>query len=175
MVVGGFLSVIGLALSCYKNELFEFGYSWLLAFMFYYSLALGALFLVMVHHLTGAGWSLGIRRFCEHLASSARLAIDRDVSAGRNFCEAHLSVDELVIRLPIISWRQNIPCSRCPASMSRRRYFFAILWFLSWRLSSLSLQQDKTGAPECTRKMCFHSGWGIVALALLMTFPACSG
>ena len=54
MVVGGFLSVVGLALSCYKNELFEFGCSWLLAFLFYYSLALGALFLVMVHHLSGA-------------------------------------------------------------------------------------------------------------------------
>ena len=37
--------------------------------MFYYSIALGALFLVMVHHLTDAGWSVGIRRFCEHLAS----------------------------------------------------------------------------------------------------------
>jgi hypothetical protein len=48
----------------------EFGsVAWLLAFMFYYSIALGALFLVMVHHLTDAGWSVGIRRFCEHLAS----------------------------------------------------------------------------------------------------------
>ena len=37
--------------------------------MFYLSLALGALFLVMVHHLTDAGWSVGIRRFCEHIAS----------------------------------------------------------------------------------------------------------
>ena len=37
--------------------------------MFYLSIALGALFMVMVHHLTDAGWSVGIRRFCEHLAS----------------------------------------------------------------------------------------------------------
>ena len=33
------------------------------------AIALGALFLVMVHHLTDAGWSVGIRRFCEHIAS----------------------------------------------------------------------------------------------------------
>ena len=39
----------------------EFGFSWLLAFMFYLSLALGALFLVILHHLTDAGWSVGIR------------------------------------------------------------------------------------------------------------------
>ena len=36
--------------------------------MFFLSLVLGALFLVMVHHLFDAGWSVAIRRFCEHLA-----------------------------------------------------------------------------------------------------------
>ena len=46
----------------------QFGYSWLLGFMFYLSLVLGAAFLVMMHHLFDASWSVGIRRFCEHLA-----------------------------------------------------------------------------------------------------------
>ena len=69
MVVGGLLSVVGAVVSFSRNGRHEFGFSWLLAFMFYYSIALGALFLVMVHHLTDAGWSVGIRRFCEHLAS----------------------------------------------------------------------------------------------------------
>src|SRR5664280_1025947 len=46
----------------------QFGYSWLLAFMFYLSLVLGAAFLVMMHHLFDASWSVGIRRLCEHLA-----------------------------------------------------------------------------------------------------------
>src|SRR5271169_169723 len=64
MTVGGALCVAGAGIN-----LQEFGFSWLLAFMFYLSLALGALFLVMVHHLTDAGWSVGIRRFCEHIAS----------------------------------------------------------------------------------------------------------
>src|SRR6516162_9557167 len=47
----------------------QFGYSWLLAFMFFLSLCLGALFLVIAHHLFDAGWSVPIRRFCEHIAS----------------------------------------------------------------------------------------------------------
>ena len=64
MTVGGVLCVAGAGIS-----LQEFGFSWLVAFMFYLSIALGALFLVMVHHLTDAGWSVGIRRFCEHIAS----------------------------------------------------------------------------------------------------------
>src|ERR1022692_1035762 len=49
----------------------QFGYSWLLAFMFYLSLVLGSAFLVMMHHLFDASWSVGIRRFCEHLACLA--------------------------------------------------------------------------------------------------------
>ena len=36
--------------------------------MFYLSLVLGSAFLVMMHHLFDASWSVGIRRFCEHLA-----------------------------------------------------------------------------------------------------------
>jgi hypothetical protein len=48
--------------------------------------------------------------------------------------------------------------------------FFGIWWLLTSRLSRWSLEQDETGAAECTRKMRFHSGWGIVAFALTLTF-----
>src|SRR5215475_4628061 len=64
------LSIIGLFASqkvfgSYK----AFAFDWLLAFMFFLSLCLGALFLVIAHHLFDAGWSVPIRRFCEHIAS----------------------------------------------------------------------------------------------------------
>ena len=66
---GGALTLVGALVSFYRDGGSEFGFAWLLAFMFYYTLALGALFMVMVHHLTDAGWSVGIRRYCEHLAA----------------------------------------------------------------------------------------------------------
>ena len=78
MVVGGILSVIGL---CSKVRQ-EFGYSWLLAFMFFLTLALGALFLVMAHHLTDAGWSVATRRFCEHHRRAAVSVAGDFVCAG---------------------------------------------------------------------------------------------
>src|SRR5215212_7024211 len=46
----------------------QFGFSWLVGFMFFLSLCLGGLFLVLAHHLFDASWSVPIRRFCEHLA-----------------------------------------------------------------------------------------------------------
>src|SRR5436853_243167 len=64
MAVGALVSLIGLL---WRPQ--EFAYAWLLGFMFFLSLCLGAMFLVIVHHLFDAGWSVPIRRFCEHIAS----------------------------------------------------------------------------------------------------------
>ena len=169
---GGALTVVGLAASLIRNSGTEFFLAWLLAFMFYYSLCLGALFMVMVHHLTDAGWSVGIRRFCEHLASLLRLPL-------------------IVMFLPIglfgpkiYHWMtllgdpsNNLVAAKQPVFTIHGFWitsaiFFAVWWLLTSRLCSLSLQQDETGAAECTRKMRFHSGWGMVAFALTLTFSA---
>src|SRR5712671_2149156 len=67
MAAGGLLALIGF----FANQK-QFAFSWLLAFMFFLSLCLGALFLVLVHHLFDAGWSVPIRRFCEHISTLSR-------------------------------------------------------------------------------------------------------
>jgi hypothetical protein len=64
MVIGGAGAGAGLILGGVK----QFAYSWLLAFMFSLSLCLGAWFLVIVHHLFDASWSVPTRRLCEHAA-----------------------------------------------------------------------------------------------------------
>src|SRR5437764_2752569 len=71
IVIGAALIVLGLIVSVgFKHDGFrQFAFSWLLAFMFCLSICLGALFLVLVHHLFDAGWSVPIRRFNEHIAS----------------------------------------------------------------------------------------------------------
>ena len=89
MAAGAVLSVIGAVMNPA-----EFGFSWLLAFMFFLSIALGALFLVMVHHLTDAGWSVATRRVCEHIASLLFPWLAHPVPAGRVFRETHLFVDD---------------------------------------------------------------------------------
>src|SRR5207237_960302 len=64
MAGGGLLALIG-----FFVDRDQFAFSWLQAFMFSLSLCLGALFLVIMHHLFDAGWSVPIRRFCEHIAT----------------------------------------------------------------------------------------------------------
>src|SRR6185437_7843705 len=63
MVVGGALALLG---GIINHQ--QFATCWLLAFMFCLSICLGALFLVLAHHLFDAGWSVPIRRVCEHIA-----------------------------------------------------------------------------------------------------------
>src|SRR5262245_20117823 len=46
----------------------QFGYSYLLAFMFFLSLCIGAMLLTIIHHLFDANWSVPIRRITEHVA-----------------------------------------------------------------------------------------------------------
>ena len=166
MFVGGILSLVGL----FKSQT-EFGFSWLLAFVFYLSIALGALFLVLVHHLTDAGWSVGIRRFNEHLASLLRWPL------------TVLFIPIILLAPKIYAWwtidpaTDNTVAAKLPVFthsgfIISSAILFAVWWVLTWLLCSLSLQQDKTGAAELTRKMRFHSGWGIVAFALTLSGAA---
>src|SRR5947207_14017968 len=66
LVVGGMLLAV---LGSLGGDWKYFGYSYLLAYVFFLSICLGSLFLVLIHHLFDAGWSVPIRRFCEHLST----------------------------------------------------------------------------------------------------------
>src|SRR5438552_15231705 len=65
LVVGGMLLAV---LGSLGGDWKYFGYSYLLAYIFFLSICLGSLFLVLLHHLFDAAWSVPIRRFCEHTA-----------------------------------------------------------------------------------------------------------
>lgn len=170
MVLGGILSLVGVVVSVQHHNWTQFGYSWLLAFMFYLTIALGALFFVTVHHLTDAGWSVATRRFCEHLGALlfpylAILFIPVILLGKSIYKWMTLPVSDQLIqaRWPVFTFGGFLICSAI---------FFGIWWILSSRLSYWSLRQDVTGDPLCTHKMRFHSGWGIVAWSLSITFAA---
>ncbi|PYI74122.1 MAG: hypothetical protein DMF01_11035, partial [Verrucomicrobia bacterium] len=47
----------------------QFGYSWLFAFAFFFTLCAGCFFWTIVHHATDAEWSVVVRRQLENLAA----------------------------------------------------------------------------------------------------------
>ena len=168
LLIGG-----GLALCLLGGilNLKQFGYSWLLAFMFYLALVLGSMFLVMMHHLFDAGWSVGIRRFCEHLACLA-------------FPWMALFFIPVALLAPrIYQWMSIDPAhdhelaAKWPLLTKPGFYVISVLCFGVWallssRLRFWSLKQDQDGSAYCTRRLRFHSSWGIAAFAITLTLGA---
>mgnify|MGYP003874803347 CR=1 FL=1 len=166
MAVGGVLAAGGAA-----ADLKEFAHGWLLGFMFWLSVSLGALFLVMAHHLFDAGWSVSIRRLCEHLASLlfpwlGLLWLPIGLLAAKLYpwMSAAPQAD------PIL--RARSPGFNVPMFYVVSALCFAAWWAVSNRLRYWSLRQDQTGEVRCTRRMRFFSCVGIFSYAVTLTLAA---
>ncbi len=149
----------------------QFAFSWLNAFMFYLSIMLGGLFLVIVHHLFDANWSVPIRRINENLACLA------PVFAVLFLPIAFLAKD-------IYQWmnvadptKDHALYAKHPLLTMPGFYIVAIVCFVSWTLLSWglraqSLAQDKTGAASHTKKMRVLASVGVVTFGLTLTMAA---
>ena len=162
MVVGAIGALLGFI---FTRQ--QFAFSWLTAFMFYLSLMLGGLFLVIVHHLFDANWSVPIRRINEHLACLAPVF-------------AVLFIPIALLRKDIWKWMSIDPhhdhALHAKHALLNEGAFFivAILCFLiwtliSWGLRSQSLAQDRTGSPAHTKRMRVLASVGVVLFALSLT------
>ena len=47
----------------------SFSYSWLFACYYFFTIASGGLFWVLLHHASNSGWGIAVRRIMEHLAN----------------------------------------------------------------------------------------------------------
>ncbi len=168
MAGGGVLAVAGSVM-----RPLEFGYAWLMAYLVCLGLPLGALFLVMMHHLFDAAWSVPIRRACEHLAC---------LSAPTLFV-LWLPIGVLAPRL--YPWmRPELQGQSDPALVVQAPRFgiggfyvaslacFAVWHLVSGRLRAWSLRQDATGAAECTYALRRWSAAGLFPYAATLTLAA---
>src|SRR5882762_6779539 len=137
MAAGGLLALIGF----FANQK-QFAFSWLLAFMFFLSFCLGALFLVLVHHLFDASWSVPIRRYVEHMACLAPVM-------------AVLFVPIAILAPRIYEWMHKLRIGEIDHSLQAKQplftmrmfYIVAVFCFVVWyfwsnRLRYWSLKQD---------------------------------
>lgn len=162
MVIGGLGALAGV----FTNTV-QFGFSWLLAYMFFLSLCMGGLFLVIVHHLFDASWSVPIRRLAEHLACLAPIMAALWVPIG-------------VLAPKMYRWmtsdpqtdhalHSKLPLFTTPAFYGVSVACFIIWTYLAFRLRGLSLEQDKTGAASCTEKMRVTACVGMFLFAFSLT------
>lgn len=171
--VGGVGALLGLLVPGLQKQ---FAFSWLLAFMFYLSLMLGGMFLVILHHLFDAQWSVPIRRLCEHLAC---------LSPVMAVFFVPILVNALVAgpEKALFVWMHADPANdhalyakkalfNRPAWVVISLALLAIWYLLGHALRRASLEQDRTGAVACTRRMRFLSALGIFVFAFTLTLGA---
>jgi hypothetical protein len=168
IAVGGIGAVAG-----YFSDPRQFGFSWLLAYMFFLALCLGGLGFTILHHLFDASWSVPIRRIFEQLA-------------------VLLFPTMLVLFLPIVflapklfEWMQKINnhtvdhpiAAKYPLFTYPGFYLVSLFCFLVWAwlsrgLRGWSLKQDETGSVLCTRKLRRYAAGGVFFFAVSLTLAA---
>lgn len=157
----------------------QFGYSYLVAFMYLSSLLLGSLFWVMIHHLTAAGWSVVLRRLWENntralpillLLSAPVITLIPTLYkwADPNAYQHGVHGTVQVAQDPL--WLEKQPWLSPSFFIARLLGYFAIWIYLSTRLADRSQAQDTTGDSSHNIPMSNMSSWGMVLLALTTSF-----
>ena len=138
-------------------------FSYLIGLMFVTSVSVGALAWVMLHHLTGAVWSVVIRRLLENLTRPlpwiAILFIPVALNLGRLYPWAdpsRVAADPGLARKAV--WLN-------PLFFTVRSAVYLASWALvAGLLARSSARQDRTGDPAEGRRMRATSAWGMVVL-----------
>jgi hypothetical protein len=147
----------------------QFHYSYLTAFLFWLSLGLGGLFFTMIHHLTGAVWSIVLRRIGETVMASIPLMslLFLPVIAGLVQDKLYLWTYQSDPLLAAKSGYLNIPFF-----LIRSALYFLIWIILGRLLYKNSIQQDQQFDATRLNRMRRISGPGMVLYALSLTFAA---
>jgi hypothetical protein len=122
-----------------------FWQSYYVAFCFFLSLSLGALFFVLLHHLVDASWSVVVRRVAETFATVLPLLLvlflPFAVSGGRALLALQAPHEPSPAEAALLA----------PGAASLRALFYLVLWSLLaltfWRRS---VAQDTSGGPSFT-------------------------
>ncbi len=148
------------------------------------AISIGAMFFLMVFHLTGAGWTATLRRQFENVAAFLPFAwIGMAVLLGIELAKGgvqfawlnteHMQNPVLIAKSGFYYWPGKMQPGALPLFFILRTLIYGAFWtFLVTRLRSLSLQQDQTGDRALTAKAKFMCAWALPLFALSIAFCA---
>ncbi len=166
--------VVGIAglIVCLAGAVFDapqFFRSYLVAYLFAIGFPLGCLSLLMLHHLVGGNWGFVIQRLLEAGARTlplmALLFLPIAVGAHELYLWAR---PEAVAADPLL--QQKSLYLNLPFFYGRAVFYFAVWIVLGHLLSKWSVEQDRSGAADLTRRLQTLSGPGLVLYGLTVTF-----
>lgn len=143
----------------------DFSFSYLTAFFYWLTIALGGLFFVLLHYLARSGWSVVVRRLAEHVMGAlplfALLFIPVILGMHDLYHWTHaeaVAADELL--------QHKVPYLNEPFFLARAGFYFVVWTALALFFWRQSAQQDDDGDPEITRRLHSRSALGMVLFAI---------
>lgn len=174
LIISAFLLVLSVVGWITDSEQFYFSY--LVGWFFCLTLALGALFFVMVHHLTKARWVVVVRRFPEALAWSFPLLALLSIPILIGMHDLYHWTHEEVYTFGGEEYDELIAGKRAylniPFFLGRLAVYFIVWSLLAYKLYSLSLRQDVDPDPDIPFKQRKASAWGVPVFAVTVAFAS---
>ncbi|HSV13529.1 MAG TPA: hypothetical protein VLI90_04675 [Tepidisphaeraceae bacterium] len=143
--------------------------SYLFAWLFWLGVTLGAIGVVMLHHLMGGHWGTPTRRLGEHAGMTLPLMIVLfiPVAIGLHSLFIWSRADELA-KDPTL--RHKAAYLNVPFFLLRACFYFASWLLLAWYLRSRSLRFERTRNPATERAMHNVSAGGMLYYFISMSF-----
>jgi hypothetical protein len=149
----------------------QFFFSWLVSFLFFLSLALGALFFVLIQYAAQGGWGIVVRRIGETtfatLPVMAALFLPLLLGLHDLYEWSHADAAE---HDALLRWKA--PYLNVPFFLIRAALFFGIWSFIALLYYRGSRGQDETGDPGVSARLRRLAGPAIMVLALTQTFAS---
>ncbi|PYJ70281.1 MAG: hypothetical protein DME76_06105 [Verrucomicrobia bacterium] len=149
----------------------DFFVAYLFGHFFFLGLSLGALALLMTHHLTSGYWGYSVRRFLESAVGNLPLLAVLFVPVFFGLPELYPWKNPSIVAADKIL-RSRLYYLNTPGYIIRSAVVFAIWILMARLLLKWSAEQDATVSVEPTRKMRTLSGPGLVIYPITMTFAA---
>lgn len=149
----------------------QFFFSWLVSFLFFLSLALGALFFVLIQYASQGGWGIAVRRIGETTFATLPVmaALFLPLLLGLNDLYPW-SVPGAAEHDALLRWKA--PFLNVPFFLIRAALYFGCWSLIALFYYRLSRGQDATGDPAVSARLRRLAGPGIIVLALTQTFAS---
>jgi hypothetical protein len=149
----------------------QFFFSWLVSFLFFLSLSLGALFFVLIQYAAQGGWGIVVRRIGETIFAMLPVmaALFLPVLLGLHdlyeWTHADAAAQDALLR-----WKA--PYLNVPFFLIRAAIYFGLWSFIAVLYYRGSRGQDATGDPGVSARLRRLAGPSIITLALTQTFAS---
>ena len=149
----------------------QFFFSWLVSFLFFLSLALGALFFVLIQYATQGGWGIVLRRIGETVFATVPVMAALFVPLLFGLHDLYeWSVPGAAEHDALLRWKA--PFLNVPFFLIRAGLYFGCWSFIALLYYRLSRGQDATGDPAVSARLRRLAGPSIIVLALTQTFAS---